>query len=429
MNNKNLFSHIFLKNQKAVKGFKDSAPLGDGDALALARGYEQKGADALIIFDLSEGDAEHDKNLDVIREIGRNVGIGMYGGGNIRREEDVKKLLYAGCEGVFLNMAKPGNAQLLEPVSKRFGREKTGVSVSDFSVLASEREHLREYADFALLFGNNRHLYETVSAMPIKTVPMFFTDDRERLSALLRLENVVGVSGAATSSLNADIGKLRREMAAQGVPINSFESEIPWEELKLNEDGLIPVVVQDYRNNQVLMLAYMDKEAFERTLLTGRMNYHSRSRNTLWLKGETSGHYQYVKQLSVDCDNDTLLARVAQVGAACHTGNRSCFYRDMVPCQHSEKNPQDILNDVMAVIQDRRIHPKEGSYTNYLFDKGLDKILKKVGEEATEIIIAAKNPNPEEIKYEACDFLYHLMVLMAERGVTWDEIMEELAKR
>ena len=131
----------------------------------------------------------------------------------------------------------------------------------------------------------------------------------------------------------------------------------------------------------------------------------------------------------MDCDNDTLLAKVHQIGAACHTGNRSCFYRTILKKEYDETNPLKVFEDVYGVIEDRKIHPKEGSYTNYLFDKGIDKILKKVGEEATEIIIAAKNPDPEEIKYEISDFLYHVMVLMAERGVTWEDITKELARR
>ena len=159
------------------------------------------------------------------------------------------------------------------------------------------------------------------------------------------------------------------------------------------------------------------------------MTYFSRSRNELWLKGETSGHFQYVKSLSIDCDKDTILAKVSQVGAACHTGNRSCFYTPLVEKEYNDTNPLTVFQDVMDVIMDRKAHPKEGSYTNYLFDKGIDKILKKVGEEATEVVIAAKNPEKDELKYEISDLLYHLMVLMAERDTTWTEVVRELAER
>ena len=126
---------------------------------------------------------------------------------------------------------------------------------------------------------------------------------------------------------------------------------------------------------------------------------------------------------------DTILAKVPQVGAACHTGNYSCFFNELVKKEYDETNPLKVFEDVFAVIKDRKIHPKEGSYTNYLFEKGIDKILKKLGEEATEIVIAAKNPNPDEIKYEISDFLYHMMVLMVDKGVTWEEITTELAQR
>ena len=177
------------------------------------------------------------------------------------------------------------------------------------------------------------------------------------------------------------------------------------------------------------MMAYMNEEAFNTTINIGKMTYYSRSRNELWIKGLTSGHTQYVKSLTADCDYDTILAKVSQVGAACHTGNRTCFYNNIVKKEYIKKNPLKVLEDVYGIIDDRKKNPKEGSYTNYLFDKGVDKILKKLGEECTEIVIAAKNPDPEEIKYEISDFLYHCMVLMVEKNVTWEEIMNELSQR
>ena len=178
------------------------------------------------------------------------------------------------------------------------------------------------------------------------------------------------------------------------------------------------------------MMAYMNEEAYEQTLLTGRMTYYSRSRNELWLKGATSGHFQYVKGLTADCDMDTILARVSQIGAACHTGERSCFFNEITKKDFEEAdNPLQVFSQVLDVIKNRKQHPKEGSYTNYLFDKGLDKILKKLGEEATEIVIAAKNPGTNEVKYEISDFLYHMMVLMVEKDISWEEVTRELADR
>ena len=238
-----------------------------------------------------------------------------------------------------------------------------------------------------------------------------------------------GIASIYFSTEVADFMGLKEEAAKRGLEMNVLESSIPWSEMKTDADGLVPVIVQDYRTSEVLMLAYMNEEAFQTTLRIGKMTYWSRSRNELWTKGMTSGHFQYVKSLSIDCDNDTILAKVSQVGAACHTGNKTCFFQELVKKEYDDTNPRRVFQDVYDVILDRKEHPKEGSYTNYLFDKGIDKILKKCGEEATEIIIAAKNPDPEEIKYEISDFLYHVMVLMVEKGITWEEITRELANR
>lgn len=209
------------------------------------------------------------------------------------------------------------------------------------------------------------------------------------------------------------------------------------ESIKFDDKGLVPVVTQDYKTKEVLMVAYMNEEAFDKTIETGKVTYYSRSRSKLWIKGETSGHFQLVKSIKLDCDGDTLLIEAEQIEAACHTGNKTCFYRTLSDGEWSEgaAKPEaeglsaQILQEVYNVIVDRTIHPKEGSYTNYLFTKGLDKILKKVGEEAAEVIIAAKNKSKEEIRYEISDLMYHLMVLMVERGVTLDDIYGELRGR
>jgi phosphoribosyl-ATP pyrophosphohydrolase/phosphoribosyl-AMP cyclohydrolase len=194
--------------------------------------------------------------------------------------------------------------------------------------------------------------------------------------------------------------------------------------------GLLPAIAQDADSGEVLMLAWMNREALEKTLETGRVHYYSRSRGKLWLKGETSGHFQDVREILRDCDGDALLIRVNQTGPACHTGNRSCFYRDVEgePDQASGKI-SGALEELRRVIDDRRAHPKEGSYTNYLFDKGIDKMLKKVGEESAEIIIAAKNPSKPDLVAEIADMMFHVSVVMAERGVEWRDVCAELERR
>ena len=185
--------------------------------------------------------------------------------------------------------------------------------------------------------------------------------------------------------------------------------------VKFDEKGLVPAIVQE-ENGQVLMLAYMNKESLEKTLETGYTWFYSRSREKLWQKGETSGNVQQVKEISYDCDGDTLLVRVHQTGVACHTGSYSCFSGRRIGENNQELAvvpPKDetslaeILYDLYSVIQDRRLHPVDGSYTNYLFEKGQDKILKKVGEEAVETVIASKNMRKEDILYEMGDLWYH----------------------
>lgn len=215
---------------------------------------------------------------------------------------------------------------------------------------------------------------------------------------------------------------------------NLGEYHMKFTDLKLNEQGLIPVVTQDHYSGQVLMVAYMNEESFNKTLATKKVHYYSRSRKALWLKGETSGHFQEVKEMYVDCDSDTLLIKVAQTGAACHTGQLSCFYKALdfetnELIELDKFKAADILKGVYQVIMDRKANPKEGSYTNYLFDKGIDKMLKKVGEETAEVIIGAKNPGKEEMVYEISDLMYHLSVLMAEKGATWEDIYKELEGR
>jgi phosphoribosyl-ATP pyrophosphohydrolase/phosphoribosyl-AMP cyclohydrolase len=194
--------------------------------------------------------------------------------------------------------------------------------------------------------------------------------------------------------------------------------------IKWNDKGLVPVIVQDIYTNEVLMLAYMNEEAFNITRETKEMTYFSRSRQELWKKGETSGNFQYLKELRYDCDEDTLLAKVEQVGAACHTGNKSCFYRTDI---EGDVVPGNILEDLFRIIEAKKETP-DGGYTNYLFDKGVDKILKKVGEETSEVIIASKNNNDETV-YEISDLFYHLFVLMVNQGIELSDIYKELASR
>lgn len=209
------------------------------------------------------------------------------------------------------------------------------------------------------------------------------------------------------------------------------------EYVKWDEKGLIPVIIQEHKTKQVLMLAYMNKEALETTLATGRTHFFSRSRQKLWMKGETSGNVQLVRDIFLDCDSDSLLVLVEQSGVACHTGSRSCFDESIMQTGFDEKEDtefevitkEDVVQKVFDVINDRKTNPKEGSYTCSLFNKGIDVILKKVGEEASEVIIAAKNRSKDEVTYETCDLLYHLLVLLSYMDISLDDIYQQLDSR
>lgn len=413
MKKKHLIPVMPLRNGKA----------NGQDGVRLTRFYSDNGADAILIFDLSETDEEHELNIGQMKEMARVAEIPLYAGGHIRRAEDVKKILYAGCSKAVLNCGRDSNVEMTEEVSKRFGKEKIAFSVSDASQFYDEMDDLGSM----IFWSGPDNACPYKGELPVVSVSGAASEDA--IIDVLSNKWCDGICTAYFSTEVADFMGLKRAASERGLHMDVLESSISWEDVKPNSDGLVPVIVQDYKTMEVLMLAYMNEEAFDTTLETGRMTYWSRSRDELWTKGLTSGHFQYVKSLSIDCDNDTILAKVSQVGAACHTGNRTCFYRDMMKKDYDETNPLTVFEDVYAVIMDRKKNPKEGSYTNYLFDKGIDKILKKVGEEATELVIAAKNPDPEEIKYELSDLLYHAMVLMAERGVTWEDVTRELANR
>ena len=199
--------------------------------------------------------------------------------------------------------------------------------------------------------------------------------------------------------------------------------------LKYDGKGLIPAIIQDYSSKEVLMLGYMNDESLKLTIETKKTWFYSRSRQKLWNKGETSGNFHSVKGIKYDCDKDTLLIEVKPMGPTCHTGENSCFYSTIYEEEAKDTKVLKVFDLLCEGIRKRKEEPMDGSYTNYLFEKGIDKILKKVGEEASEVIIAAKNNNKEEIIYEASDLMYHLLVLLAEKNISFDEIRDELYKR
>ncbi len=389
-------------------------------------------ADGVLIRDMTTKDHhQEEKLIKLVKNISGQADIPLYVNAAYTRFENVKKIIYAGAAKAVITYKKEEDIYVIKEAADRF-HDQVAVYLED--QIAESLELFGVLAELGIryLFIERDVIKDFSTAMDFYDFDVMavaaYSDEEDMRQALLRPR----VSGAADQTLipgGMDVMDLKAYMVGKGVKVNVFKSAVPFSQFQLNSDGLIPVVVQDYKTDQVLMVAYMNEEAYNETLRSGRMTYFSRSRQQLWKKGETSGHYQYIKAMDIDCDMDTILARVAQVGPACHTGNASCFYTNLVAKTYDETNPLTILEEVMSTILDRKEHPREGSYTNYLFEQGIDKILKKVGEEATEIIIAAKNPDPDEIKYEITDFLYHVMVLMAQKDVSWKEIMDEMAAR
>lgn len=198
------------------------------------------------------------------------------------------------------------------------------------------------------------------------------------------------------------------------------------DKLKFDDNGLIPAIIIDYYTKEVLTLAYMNKESLEISLKEGKTCFYSRSRKELWRKGETSKNYQHIQSIKSDCDNDALIIEVIKDGPACHTGAESCFMNEV----YQKENYKDFsIYKLYELIRGRKINMTEGSYTTYLFNSGIDKILKKIGEESSEVIIGAKNGSKEEIIYELSDLLYHSLVLMVEKNITLNDIKDELSKR
>ncbi len=406
--------------------------------------YENLGMDGLFVFDHSENETEREEFLLLVKDMARVVDIPIIIGCRVGRFEDVKKAFYTGAAAVSIELIDLKDMALLKESIDRFGAANIYVEAdmtegSNSPVLEALRSgRLSPSCNIIAKHTSRDDGMKDLIALCAGDLIIRDSLVRNDIGALMAIDKVSAVStNFYENTLRIDedgavkhgnIMKVKRSLEKDGIEINTFKSAIGFDDLK-TVDGLIPCVTQDYRTGQVLMVAYMDKEAFEKTVETGIMTYHSRSRNELWVKGLTSGHFQYVKEISADCDKDTLLAKVRQIGAACHTGEYSCFFNTMVRHDFDEKNPYAVLKKLYDVVIDRKKNPKEGSYTNYLFDKGIDKILKKCGEEATEMVIAAKNPGAEELKYEIADLMYHMTVLMAECGIDWDDVMGELANR
>lgn len=426
MDKKILVATLYLKDGVPVKSNRDLTPLGE--LHTYAKTYNDSGIDKIFVFDLSDEDEEHERNLEAIRTLNRMVDIPTCGGGNLRRMHDIKKLMYAGCKQVMLNAAKSGCIELARKAAARYGKDRILVSVHNVDFIFKNQSEMNELFHEVLVMDESvLDAVDNLSNTPY--VVHYNGANFADIYALLERENARGICGRLFNDPQTDIMQYKTNLGEAGLWMDNFRPHVQWAKLKKNSDGMVPCIVQDYRTDEVLMLAYMNEEAYYKTLSSGKMTYYSRSRKELWTKGLTSGHLQYVKSLTADCDYDTILAKVSQIGAACHTGNPTCFFNEIVKKEYVERNPLKVFENTYQSILDSKANPKNGSYLSDLFSKGLDEILKTIGTETTEVVIAAKNPNPEHIKYEISDLLYYLMTVMVETGITWEDVTKELAQR
>ncbi|MCR5417588.1 MAG: phosphoribosyl-AMP cyclohydrolase [Lachnospiraceae bacterium] len=331
-----MIATIYLLGESAVRSFSDHS-LVSADPVKLAETMTESDVDAILCFDLSEAaDTELQKaSLRSLTEICSAVHVPVYAGGNIVSFFDVTRLFEAGASKVILNFGKSSSQEIIEEVSSQYGRDAVAVTIASEDSLVINKQLLESTAGELILIDEHA-MKNCLGASNLPCIVYLPEVSLDKMFSTLQKDVVSGISGNVVNENINQIGALKRLAREQGIDVCIFEPAIPFSELKKGPDGLVPCIVQDYQTGQVLMMAYMNEEAYLRTLRTEKMTYYSRSRRSLWIKGETSGHFQFVKQLCIDCDNDTLLAKVKQVGAACHTGNYSCFYRDLIP-------PKEIL--------------------------------------------------------------------------------------
>ena len=442
-----VYPAIDIRNGKCVRllqGAFDQETVYSDDPVAMAQQLVQKGAQWIHVVDLDGARTGVASNLPIIQAMVK-LGAKIELGGGIRSKQDFTQRMECGVARCVLGTAAIEDPALVRWAAKTYpGRVAVGIDAKNGKVAVKGWEEQStltplEVAKQAAEAGVRTVIYTEIANDGMQNGPDIAGSvrlmEQSGLEVIVSggvgcLEDVsrvkkAGLPGVIIGKAMYD-GRLEIERALQMQEEDTMFSQ---EQVKYNEQGLVPVIAQDVQTGAVLMQAYMNQEALSLTLEKGHMVYWSRSRQELWEKGATSGQIQELISLTADCDGDCLLAQVVQKGGgACHTGAYSCFFNEMTAAKQ-EVGSANVLYEVDAVIKDRREHPVEGSYTNYLFTKGIYKILKKVGEESAETIIAAKNNAPDEIIYETSDLFYHVLVMLQDRGVALNEIFKELKRR
>ena len=469
---KRIIACLDVRNGRVVKGTKFTDIKDVDSPEKLAKFYSDNSVDELVFYDITASNEERKTSLEFVERVARVINIPFSAGGGVSTIEDFKYILRKGADKVSVNSAAVRNPQLIREASMAFGsqcvvlsmdvkkndegswsvyvkggREKTELDAIDWAVTAAELGAgeivVNSIDEDGMKNGYDLELLSRITS--VVNIPVIASGGAGKKEHFLDALQKTGVDGVLAASVfhfgEIKVPELKQYLKENGAEIRMPEAapqkkESPSAEnadismISFGKDGLVPCICQDAKTGAVLMLAYMNEQSLRLTLEKKRAVYYSRSRSELWEKGATSGNTQKVRAIYYDCDADALLIKVDQTGNACHTGAYSCFFNAVFDDLGVSADPgSSVFGELYATVIGRKNDPSEGSYTNYLFDKGIDKILKKVGEEAAETIIAAKNQDRQELIGETGDLIYHLTVMLAEKGISMDEIEQELKSR
>ncbi len=456
---------------RVVKGLRFENLRDAGDPVEAAARYEKEGADELTFLDIAASHEERGTLIHLVEKVAAVLSIPFTVGGGVRSAEDAGALLSAGADRVTVNTAALDDPGLITRIAERYGSQCVVVAVDGKRIPAEDGvvklrvmshggrratgREVEPWVHEATAAGAGEILLTSVDADGTKDgfdiemlkvarratgVPIVASGGAGELRHFAPPVLEAGADAVLAASVFHDrifsIGEVKRAMADAGIPVRLEGSAGPAElpQIKLDAEGLVPVVVRHIRTGRVLMLAWANLEALERTRGTGYSHFFSRSRNSLWKKGETSGNVQRVVSIALDCDGDAVLYDVIPAGPACHTGATSCFQEVAIPPAPGEKafpGPARGIDlaPLFSVVSARKAKPEEGSYTNRLLSAGIKRIAQKIGEEGVETALAAASGTDDELSGEIADLLYHLVVLMEARGLDPSRVEECLRKR
>lgn len=422
---------------KKFKGLKDIA-----DPIELARKYEQQGADELVFYDITATTEKRGIFLDIVKQVRSAITIPLTVGGGIRTVKDIEAVLQAGADKVSINSAAVKNPDLITEAASHFGNNRIVLSIDVKQVGEKEWKIFTDGGSTETELNAIDWAKEGEKRGAGEIVVNCMDEDGVRNGYDMQLTETISNAVDIPVIASGGAGEMEhfKEVFEHGISGALAASVFHYDDIKIPDlklyladihfpaDGLLPAIVQDVETKQVLMLAYMNETALKKTIETKEAWFYSRSRQELWHKGATSGNKQLVRGIQYDCDGDAILLQVKRLGPACHTGEESCFFNSLIQGSEGLKE-EAVLSQLMTTIKKRRNKQQSRSYTAYLFREGLDKILKKIGEESSEVIIGAKNRNKQEVIWEIADLVYHLLVLMTYLNIDLSDLERELKKR